>query len=67
MKNETPSSDSQNNNDKKNKRNLFLIGIYSMEDGNATTRHEVTRKRSTKRLKHTGNLFTRNLQLIGVC
>ena len=27
----------------------------------------VTRKRSTKRLKHTGNLFIKNLQLRGVC
>ena len=33
----------------------------------ATIRHRVTRKRSTKRLKHTGNLFMKNLQLIGVC
>ena len=29
----------------------------------ATTRHGLTRKRSTKRLKHTGNLFRKNLQL----
>ena len=27
-------------------------------------RHGVTRKRSTKRLKHTGNSFGKNLQLI---
>ena len=33
---------------------LFLIGIHSMQGRTATTRHEVTRKRSTKRLKHTG-------------
>ena len=33
----------------------------------ATTRHGVTQKRSKKRLKHTINLFTKNLQLIGVC
>ena len=26
-------------------------------------RHGVTRKRSTKRVKHTGNLFRKNLQL----
>ena len=38
-----------------------------MEGWTATTGHGVTRKRSTKRLKHTGNLFTKNLQLIGVC
>ena len=30
-------------------------------------RHGFTRKRSTQRLKHTENLFTKNLQLIGVC
>ena len=29
----------------------------------ATTRHGVTRKRSTKRLQHIGNLFRQNLQL----
>ena len=34
-----------------------------MQDRKATTRHGVTRKRSTKRLSHTGNLFTKNLQL----
>ena len=28
----------------------------------ATTRHGLTRKRSTKRLKHTGNLFKKNLK-----
>ena len=38
-----------------------------MQGLTATTRHGVTRKRSTKRLKHTGNLFRKNLQLIGVC
>ena len=27
----------------------------------------VTRERNTKRLKHTGNLFRENMQLIGVC
>ena len=32
-----------------------------MQDRKATTRHGVTRKRSTKRLSHTGNLFTKNL------
>ena len=44
----------------------ILIGIYSMQDQKATTRHGVTRKRSTKRLKHTGNLFRKNLQLQGL-
>ena len=28
---------------------FFLIGIYSMQGSTATRRHEVTRKRSTKR------------------
>ena len=30
-------------------------------------RHGFTRKRNTKRLKHTGNLFKKILQLKGVC
>ena len=34
-----------------------------MQGWTATTRHGVTRKRSTKRLKHTGNLFTKNLNI----
>ena len=29
----------------------------------ATTMHEVTRKRSKRRLQHTGNLFRKNLPL----
>ena len=45
------------------KNNFFLIGIRSMQGRTATIRHGVTRKRSTKRLKHTGNLFRKNLQL----
>ena len=45
----------------------FLIGIHSMQGRTATTRHGVTRKRPTKRFKHTLNLFRKNLQLIGVC
>ena len=36
---------------------FFLIRIHSLQGLIATTRHEVTRKKSTKRLKHTGNLF----------
>ena len=44
-----------------------LIAIYSMQGWKATTMHRVPRKRSTKRLKHTGNLFTKNLQLISAC
>ena len=35
---------------------IFSIGIHFMQGWTATTRHGVTRKRSTKRLKHTGNL-----------
>ena len=41
----------------------FLIGIHSMQAWTATTRYGVTRKRRIKRLKHTGNLFRKNLQL----
>ena len=37
-------------------------GIHSML-GWTATRSGVTRKRSTKRLTHTGNLFRKNLQL----
>ena len=32
----------------------------SMKSWTATTRYDVTRKRSTKRLKHTGNVFRKN-------
>ena len=46
---------------------FFLIRIYSMQGWTVTTRHGVTRKRGTKRLRHTGNLFSKNLQLKGVC
>ena len=45
----------------------FLIGIHSMQGWTATLRHGVTRERSTKRLKHTGNLFRKNLHLKDVC
>ena len=40
---------------------FFIISIHSMQGWTATTRHGVTRKRSTKGLKHTGNLFRKNL------
>ena len=40
-----------------------LIRIHSMQGWTVTLRHGVTRKRSTKRLRHTGNLFRKNLQL----
>ena len=42
---------------------FFLIGIHSMHGLTATTRHGATRKRSTKRLKHTGNLFRKTLHV----
>ena len=48
-------------------RKIFLIGIHSMQGWAATTMHGVTRKRSTKRLEHTGNLFRKNLHLKDVC
>ena len=48
------------------KKNV-LIGIHLMQGRRATTRYGATRKRSTKRLKHTGNLFKKDLQLKGVC
>ena len=38
-----------------------------MPGSTATTWNGVTSKRSTKRLKHTGNLFRENLQLKDVC
>ena len=46
---------------------FFLIGLDSMQGWTATTRHGVTRKGSTKRLKDTGNLFRKNLQLKDTC
>ena len=46
---------------------LFLIGIRSMKGWTATTRHGITRKRSTKRLQDTGNLFRKNLLVKNVC
>ena len=46
--------------------NYFSIVIHSVKSWTVTTRHGVTRKKSTKRLNHTGNLFKKNLQLKGV-
>ena len=46
---------------------LKKIGIHSMQDWRATTRLGITRKRNTKRLRLTGNLFRKNLQLKDVC
>ena len=45
----------------------FLMGIHSMQGWPSTTSHGVKPKKSTKRFKHTGNLFRKNLQLKGVC
>ena len=42
---------------------FFLIWIHALQGWTAFTRHGVTGKRSTKRLKHTGNLSRKNLQL----
>ena len=46
---------------------FFLIGIHSMQDRTATTRHEITRKEAQKRLQDIENLFRKNLQLKDVC
>ena len=46
---------------------FFLNWDHSMQGWTATTRHGVTRKKSTKRLHHTGNLFRKNLQLKDIC
>ena len=43
---------------------FVLVGIHSMQGLTATTRHGVTRTRSTKRLKHTGNLFRKKPHLL---
>ena len=43
------------------------IWAHSMQGWTATTRHGVTRKSHKERLKHTGNLFRKNLQLKDVC
>ena len=45
----------------------FVTGIHSMKGLIATTRHGNTRKRSTKRLKVTRNMFRMNLNLKDVC
>ena len=38
-----------------------------MQGGTATKRQGVTRKKSTKRLQHTGNPFRKKVQLNDVC
>ena len=47
--------------------NIFLIAAKSMQGSTATTRHGVTKKRSSRRLKHTGNMLRKDLQLKCVC
>ena len=42
------------------------IGIHSMQGWTASARHGVTTKRDPKRSKHTGKLFRKNPQLIGL-
>ena len=46
---------------------FFLKNWHPLSQWTATTGHGVTRKRSTKRLQYTGNLFRRNLQLKDLC
>ena len=41
----------------------FFNGIHSLQDSTANRRHGVTKRSSTKRLKHRENLFKRKLQL----
>ena len=64
MRHHLPTLPQQNSDENKN---FFLIAIYSMQDRTAPMRHGVTRKRSTTRLLHIGNLFRKNLQLKDVC
>ena len=45
---------------------FFFIGIHCTQSWTRTTRHGVTRKRCAKRLKYTGNLYRKNLQLTGI-
>ena len=51
---------------KKKKKKKKEIGIHSMQGWTASTRHGVTTKRDPKRSKHTGKLFWKNPQLIGL-
>ena len=46
---------------------IFLVRIHSMQGWAASISYGVTRKRSTKRLKLTVELFWKNLQIKGVC
>ena len=46
---------------------FFKTRIHYLQGWTATAKHGVTRKRSTKRLKHAGSLFRKNLQLKDAC
>ena len=46
---------------------FFLIGIHAMQDWTASKGHGITRKKNTRGLEHTGNLFRKSLQLKDVC
>ena len=60
--------DLRNNNSFKSKRvNSVWHGTESVSYLGPKIKEKVTRKRSTKRLKHTGNILKKNLQLTGVC
>ena len=60
--------DLRNNNSFKSKRvNSVWHGTESVSYLGPKIKEKVTRRRSTKRLKHTGNILKKNLQLTGVC
>ena len=46
---------------------LFLIQVHSVKGSTATTRQGFTRKKTTKELKHTENMFRKNVLLKDVC
>ena len=48
-------------------KNTFLLGFTSCKAEQPLQGMEPQEKRSTKKLKHRGNLFKKNLPLIGVC
>ena len=64
---ENPAWESLFNNVAGLKRSVTLLKRVSSTDWTATMKHGVTGKRNVKRLQHTGNLFSKNLQLIDVC
>ena len=56
---------------KENSYAMFQFSFFNWDSFQArlkvSTRHEVTRKRSTERLKHIENLFRTNLPKKGIC